>query len=98
MYSAAMSRPREGVSRPSSRPEAMKERSPRREAGRTWSIAVWISCVIANFGGLEAWNAYKQVSEIRGGAAGGSLRSGGVGQRSGLEQTPHPAMIRTRYN
>src|SRR5579864_239116 len=42
MYSAARSRPREGVPRPSSRSEAINERCPRSESAETWSSAAWI--------------------------------------------------------
>src|SRR5262249_46829389 len=43
MYSAAISRPRDGVLRPSSRSDAMKERWPRSESSEMRSSAAWIS-------------------------------------------------------
>src|SRR5215471_12543335 len=45
MYSAARSRPREGVARPSSRSEAMNERWPLRDAAEIWSANVFCSMV-----------------------------------------------------
>src|SRR5215471_10097840 len=45
MYSAARSRPREGVARPSSRSEAMNERWPRRDAAEICSATVFCSKV-----------------------------------------------------
>src|SRR5579862_9709705 len=45
MYSAAISSPREGVSRPSSRSEARNETCPRREPAEMWLVTIRISGV-----------------------------------------------------
>src|SRR5665213_3930994 len=46
MYSPAMSSPRDGVSRPSSKSEARNETSPRREFAVMWPSTMRISGVI----------------------------------------------------
>src|SRR5690349_9393192 len=46
MYSAAMSSPRDGVSRPSSKSEARNETSPRKEFAVMWPWTMRISGVI----------------------------------------------------